>query len=71
MSSKRLSSGSHGQTLAYYEANAGRFIEDTHEVDMSPLNVPFLSLLPPGDAYSTPVADRDGTAAPSWNGGTR
>src|SRR5829696_2513263 len=38
----------HGPTVAYYEANAERFVEDTFEVDMRPLYAPFLTLLPAG-----------------------
>ena len=36
----------HHPTLAYYEANAERFVQDTQDIDMSILHVSFLSLLP-------------------------
>ncbi len=48
MSSDPYSSGVHQPTLAYYEANAPRFFEDTRDVDLSPLYEPFLSRLPSG-----------------------
>ncbi len=46
MSSDPYSSWVHRPTLAYYEANAPRFFEETCDVDMSPLYEPFLSRLP-------------------------
>src|SRR5215210_7831164 len=48
MSSDRSSEGPHERTLSYYEANAGRFFEDTCDLDMGPIYEPFLFLLPPG-----------------------
>jgi SAM-dependent methyltransferase len=48
MSSDQLSRDPHEQTLSYYEANAQRFFQYTHNVDMSSLYEPFLSLLTPG-----------------------
>ncbi len=37
----------HEPTLHYYEANAGRFFEETRSLDMRALYEPFLSLVPP------------------------
>jgi SAM-dependent methyltransferase len=48
MSSNRSSESPHEQTLSYYEANAERFFQNTHDVDMGSIYGPFLSLLPPG-----------------------
>ncbi len=48
MSSDRSFRSPHGPTLAYYEANAQRFFQETRSVDMSPLYEPFLALLPSG-----------------------
>ena len=48
MSFDQSSRGPHGPTLAYYEANAQRFFQNTHDVDMSSLYEPFLASLPPG-----------------------
>ena len=40
----------HDPTLAYYDANAQRFVQDTQDIDMSLLHTPFLSLLPASGA---------------------
>jgi SAM-dependent methyltransferase len=48
MSSDQSSRDLHEQTLSYYEANARSFYQNTHNVDMSSLYEPFLSLLVPG-----------------------
>lgn len=48
MSFDQSSRGPHRPTLAYYEANAQRFFQDTYDVDMSSLYKPFLALLRPG-----------------------
>src|SRR5919107_497302 len=48
MSSDQSSRGPHEQTLSYYEANAKRFFDNTHAIDMDTIYEPFLSLLPPG-----------------------
>ncbi len=48
MNSDQSFRGPHGPTLAYYEANAQRFFQETRSVDMSPLYEPFLALLPSG-----------------------
>jgi SAM-dependent methyltransferase len=47
MRSDQFSSDLHHPTLSYYNANAQRYFEDTHEIDMRSLYEPFLSLLPP------------------------
>ncbi len=48
MNSDQLSRDAREQTLSYYEANARRFFQNTHNIDMSSLYEPFLSLLTPG-----------------------
>jgi len=48
MSSDQSSKGLDEQTMAYYEANAQRFFENTHAVNMDSIYEPFLSLLPSG-----------------------
>ena len=48
MNSDQLSRDPHEQTLFYYETNAQRFFQNTHNVDMRSLYEPFLSLLTPG-----------------------
>ncbi len=40
----------HDPTLAYYKANALRFVRDTQDVDMDHLHAPFLALLPASGA---------------------
>lgn len=40
----------HDPTLAYYEANALRFVRDTQDVDMDHLHAPFLARLPASGA---------------------
>ena len=40
----------HDPTLAYYEANAQRFVRDTQDVDMDHLHAPFLARLPASGA---------------------
>ena len=37
-----------GETLAYYDRHASRYVRETRNVDMSPLYQPFLDLLPEG-----------------------
>lgn len=46
MSLDLYSSGMPWPTLSYYEANTLRFFEEAHDVDMSPLYEPFLSMVP-------------------------
>lgn len=46
MNSDQSSRGPHEPTLAYYEANAQSFFQNTHSVDMSSIYEPFLTLLP-------------------------
>jgi len=48
MSSDQSSKGLDEQTMAYYEANAQRFFENTHAINMDSIYEPFLSLLPSG-----------------------
>ncbi len=53
----------HRPTLAYYEANASRFFEETRKDGMGTIYEPFLSLLPPVPLSSTPGADRAATVS--------